>query len=230
MCATCLKELLVFGHMDAKAFPLKLYLPMGSSKQQGAYYFFDIRTHSQQFYWGHVFPKLKGGAPNTTTMDQGPSTHTQIAPTQAQLQSPEQPFFCKGWWSICKLPILVSRPKTVQPKTVRPKTLQPKTQNPTTSNLWARLSVCQVVFNVGQKIFAAADCRPNKKPNPIMAEELACSMCFIVKQQSLDIISDVGEPEGAVPDHFVIKRHHNGRAAEAVEALVWGVLDLFVLE
>ena len=79
---------------------------------------------------------------------------------------------------------------------------------------------------MGQQIFAAADCRPNKKPNPIMAEELACSMCFIVKQQSLDIISDVGEPEGAVPDHFVIKRHHNGRAAEAVEALVWGVLDL----
>ena len=57
-------------------------------------------------------------------------------------------------------------------------------------------------------------------PNPIMPEELACSMCFIVKQQSLDIISDVGEPEGAVPDHFVIKRHHNGRAAEAVVALV----------
>ena len=51
-----------------------------------------------------------------------------------------------------------------------------------------------------------------------MAEELACSMCFIVKQQSLDIISDV--PEGAVRDHFVIKRHHNGRAAEAVVALV----------
>ena len=83
---------------------------------------------------------------------------------------------------------------------------------------------------MGQEIFAAADCRPNKKPNPIMAEELACSMCFIVKQQSLDIISDVGEPEGAVWDHFGIKRHQNGIAAEAVEALVRGVLDLLVLE
>ena len=74
---------------------------------------------------------------------------------------------------------------------------------------------------MGQQIFAAADCRPNKMPNPIMPEELDCSMCFIVKQQSLDIISDV--PEGAVRDHFVIKRHHNGRAAEAVVALVLGV-------
>ena len=104
---------------------------------------------------------------------------------------------------------------------MQPKTLQPKTKNPTSGNLLARLSVCQVVFNVGQQIFAAADCRPNKMPNPIMPEELACSMCFIVKQQSLDIISDV--PEGAVRDHFVIKRHHNGRAAEAVVALVLGV-------
>ena len=83
---------------------------------------------------------------------------------------------------------------------------------------------------MGQEIFAAADCRPNKKPNPIMAEELACSMCFIVKQQSLDIVSDVGEPEGAVWYHFVIKRHQNGIAAEAVEALVRGVADLLVLE
>ena len=57
-------------------------------------------------------------------------------------------------------------------------------------------------------------------PSPIMHKELACSMCFIVKQQSLDIISDV--PEGAVRDHFVIKRHHNGSAAEAVVALVFG--------
>ena len=88
MCATCLiKELLVFGHMDAKAFPLKLYLPMGSSKQQGAYYFFDIRTHSPQFYWGHVFPKLKGRGPNTTTMDQGPSTHTNCPNTSTAPES-----------------------------------------------------------------------------------------------------------------------------------------------
>ena len=63
-----------------------------------------------------------------------------------------------------------------------------------------------------------------------MAEELALSMCFIVQQQSFDIISDVGEPEGAVWDHFVINGHHNGIAAEAVEALVRGVLDLFALQ
>ena len=83
---------------------------------------------------------------------------------------------------------------------------------------------------MGLEIFAAADCRPNKKPNPIMAEELACSMCFIVKKQSLDIVSDVGGPECAVWDHFGIKRHQNGIAAEAVEAPVRGVLDLLVLE
>lgn len=79
---------------------------------------------------------------------------------------------------------------------------------------------------MGQQIFAAADCRPNKMPDPIMPEELACSMCFIVKQQSLEIISDV--PEGAVRDHFVIERHHNGRAAEAVVALVLGVTESWI--
>lgn len=130
-------------------------------------------------------------------------------PNTAQLESPDQHFFprAEGASASFQSWFQDQRLTPLHPKTARPKTLRPKTKNPTTCNLWARLSVCQVVFNVGQEIFAAADCRPNKKPNPIMAEELACSMCFIVKQQSLDIVCDVGEPEGAVWDHFVIKRH-----------------------